>query len=239
MRLLPSIVALGLLLATTPAGAEIYRWVDESGTTHYTDRSEGVPPQFRRHALTGDEIGRIPFNQLDGLNVLPGAADGTDAGETPPSFDPANLDNVEALKTYIEGAGAVVFGAAVFAALALIGLFFAFSAWVLLLACKVVGQDSPGFKKAYGIVIVQTLAGALAAPGLVVLAGEPSDLRGAIAVQGAGMVLGLVVNALVLRGMLTQSVPRAFVIAVVSLLLVFGIGLVAGIGIPLFIAILA
>lgn len=238
MRLLPSVVLLGLVLGVSPARAEIYHWVDERGTPHYTDRSEEVPPQFLHQTMTGGEIGRIPSNPLDGLNLLPGAGDGTDTGRTPPSFDPANLQSPEALKAYIESAGAVLMAGAVFVALVMIGLLFAFAAWVLLLACRVVGRDSPGFKKAYGIVIVQTLAGALAAPGLVVLAGEPADLGGAIAVQIAGLALAVGVNALVLRAMLTESVWRAFVLAVVALLLVLGIGLVAGISIPLFIALL-
>ena len=229
MRLLPSVVLLGLVLGVSPGGAEIYRWVDEHGTPHYTDRSEEVPPHFLHQGSPA---------QLDELNLLPGAGDGTDTGFSLPDFDAVNLDSPEALKAYVENAGAVLMAGAVFVALVLIGLLFAFAAWVLLLACRVVGQDSPGFKKAYGIVIVQTLAGALAAPGLVVLAGEPADLAGAIAVQVAGLALGVVVNALVLRGMLTESVSRAFTLAVVALLLVFGIGLVAGIGIPLFIALL-
>ncbi len=233
-------LALGFVLAlAAPASAAIYKWVDENGTTHYTDRIEGVPPEFRPDAMSQDDLASIPFNQLDGLNVLPGEADGTDAGTVPMSADPAELQ--AQLDAFLEGAGASLLAGFALALLVMAGLVFALMAWMLLIACRVVGEDSPGFKKAYGIVIVQTLAGMLAAPGMILVAGtpDPTDVGAALRFQAATVALSVMINALVLRGMLTDSATRALVVAVVTILVSLGIGLVLGLGVALLALVLA
>ena len=233
-------LALGVVLAlAAPGGAAIYKWVDEKGTTHYTDRIEGVPPEFRPDAMSQDDLATIPFNQLDGLNVLPGEADGTDAGTLPMSTDPAEMQ--AQLDAFIEEAGASLMAGFALAVLVMAGLVFALMAWMLLIACRVVGEDGPGFKKAYGIVIVQTLAGMLAAPGMILVAGtpDPTDMGAAIRFQAATVALSVIINALVLRGMLTDSASRALVLAVVTILVSIGIGLVLGVGIALLAVVLA
>ena len=44
-------LALGLMIAGTAgrSGADIYRWVDESGHTRFSDRIEDVPPAWRKN----------------------------------------------------------------------------------------------------------------------------------------------------------------------------------------------
>lgn len=42
--LITAFCALGLLLASTPVSAKVYRWVDENGEVHY---SESLPPDFK------------------------------------------------------------------------------------------------------------------------------------------------------------------------------------------------
>ncbi len=225
-----------LWLGLLPASAEIYRWVDESGTHHYTDRPEEVPPEFLAQAL-GE--GALEGLSLEGLNVLPGEADGTDAGSRfqVPDFEG---DPTEALQGFLKSAGPGLVAAAIFMSLLVIGLFFAVGAAFLLLACRVIGHPSPGFKKAYGVVIVQTLAGALAGPGFIVLAGPPPmELSGMLTYQLASSALGLTVNALVIRGMISDHWGRSFVIAIVSLLLLFGVGIALGLLVPLLLVIAA
>ncbi|MCP5067933.1 MAG: DUF4124 domain-containing protein [bacterium] len=235
-------VALFWVLAPLSAeSAEIYRWVDANGTPHYTDRSEEVPPGFRDQLMGSDELNDIPFNQLDGLNVLPGAADGTSAGEAPASWETPEFSGemAEQAQAWLETAGAVVIGGAIFVGLVLFGLLIAVSALFLLMGCRVVGQEQPGFKKAYGIVLVQLLAGALVGPGMVLVAGAGgvTDLEGLVVYQLASTCLGILVNALVLRGMLTDSFPRALGITLVTLLIIVGVtitlGIVAAVLVPL------
>jgi hypothetical protein len=38
---------LGLLVATTPAAAQLYSWTDENGVVHYTADPASIPPQYR------------------------------------------------------------------------------------------------------------------------------------------------------------------------------------------------
>ena len=234
-----ALLVLVSVLAAQGTSAAIYKWVDEAGTPHFTDRIEEVPPEFLREAMSPEELGEAPFNQIEGLNVLPGEADGTDAGQMPVVTDPSEMQ--AQLEGWLENAGGGLLAGIVLGTLVVAGIGFAFMAALLLLACKVVGEDSPGFKKAYGIVIVQTLAGLLATPGLILIAGtpDPTDLGGSLRVQLASMALSVIVNALVLRGMLTDTATRALVIAVVTLLVTFGIGIALGVGVALLVAILA
>ncbi len=236
-----ALVLVSLVVGLSPASAEIYGWVDAQGTSHYTDRVEEVPAEARDRALGAEQLAEIPFNEIEGLDVLPGEADGTDAGRSPAlrGASPAEL------KQWLAGAGVAVLVEAALSALVMFGLVIAFGALLLQWACRLVGQEISGFKKAYGIVIVQMLAGALAAPGLVLVAGVPdsSDLAATLRLQVGGMALSFLVNALVLRGMLTRTLPRAFGVAAVTVLLTLAVGLVLGvlvaIGLPLLGAIFA
>lgn len=45
MRCIQSVLGLALLLAATTAAAEMYKWVDKDGITHYGDR---VPPEYAK-----------------------------------------------------------------------------------------------------------------------------------------------------------------------------------------------
>jgi aspartyl protease family protein len=53
MRSLGLWLAISILLLTTPAGAEIYRWTDEQGRVHFTQDLGQVPPRYRKQAETG------------------------------------------------------------------------------------------------------------------------------------------------------------------------------------------
>jgi len=47
-----------LLLCARPAGADVYRWVDEQGTIHFTDELSNVPPDSRKSAIR--EVSKAP-----------------------------------------------------------------------------------------------------------------------------------------------------------------------------------
>lgn len=48
---LASLVLLLLLLPVTPVAAQIYRWVDDQGNSHYTEGLDRIPERFRSRAV--------------------------------------------------------------------------------------------------------------------------------------------------------------------------------------------
>ncbi|MBI5575829.1 MAG: DUF4124 domain-containing protein [Deltaproteobacteria bacterium] len=52
MSRFPIVLAAFLLLSPSAAGADIYRWVDESGTAHFTDDVSNIPAPYRGKAKT-------------------------------------------------------------------------------------------------------------------------------------------------------------------------------------------
>ncbi|MCP5055184.1 MAG: DUF4124 domain-containing protein [bacterium] len=239
------LIALIVVWAFAPlsaANAEIYRWVDANGTHHYTDRAEEVPPAFRGQLQRQGAPGGSGLTAIDGLDILPGEADGTSAGQASEGWETPELPGelAEQAQAWLETAGAALIGGLIFFGLVVFGVFVAISALFLLIGCRVVGQERPGFKKAYGIVLVQMLAGALVAAGLVLVAGpgETTDLGGLVAYQAVSGGLGILVNALVLRGMLTDSFLRALGIAIVTMLIIIGVGITLGIGMAILVPLL-
>lgn len=73
-RLLPAL----LLLAVLPAQAEIYKWVDENGRTHF---GEVVPDKYRKAATT---LNPQPANTIQG-STLRGKLPAGDRRDEPPA----------------------------------------------------------------------------------------------------------------------------------------------------------
>jgi len=235
-------LALALALLAGTATAKIYHWVDENGTPHFTDRVEDVPAASRYQIRDfGEELERSsPVNIIEGLNPpwpYPGApADEEAEFGYPPSAIPemGQLPGFAADPTeMLERLKGPMMALAVVMALVLFGFLFAFMTMALLVGCRLLGQESPGFKKAYGIVIVQFLAGLVAAPGVVVVFGEPniSDLGGVLQLQAINMGVFLLVHSVVLRGMLCNSMGKSIGLAIVVNLVVLGLALLLVLGI--------
>ena len=81
-----------LLSCVSPAGADIYRWVDEQGTIHFTDELSNVPPANRD--TVEREVSESP-ERGGSLSVLgappapPRGGPGDDASALPPEpWDP-------------------------------------------------------------------------------------------------------------------------------------------------------
>jgi hypothetical protein len=221
--------ALGLVLALSlgsVAGAaedeRIYRWEDARGVPHFSDRAEDVPPAYRHQLGLSDP--EVPAHRPP-----EGAAEAARGGPEEAA--------VPAWKRFGDGPGraledastSLLVGGAL-AALVLAGLGMAFGAVVLLVACRLVGQESPGFRKAYGIVIVQFLAGLVVSPGVVVVLGPAQSLSGLLGIQAVNAVATLGVHAAILRAMLCESFGRALGLALVVVLVSFVLGLVLGLG---------
>jgi hypothetical protein len=82
MRPAVLIVALTLVaLAVRPAAAEVYRWVDEQGTAHFTDGLINVPERHRKSAvplgMRSDPVSRSGATQPAAGVVAPPVARGT------------------------------------------------------------------------------------------------------------------------------------------------------------------
>jgi hypothetical protein len=220
--------------------AKIYHWVDKAGTPHFTDRAEDVPAAYRDQISSyEEELESTRINIIEGLNPPSRSPDaeadqGVEYG-SPPSAIPEigelpgfAADPTEMLDR-LKGPMMVL---AVLLTLVVFGFLFAFMTMALLVGCRLVGQESPGFKKAYGIVIVQFLAGMVAGPGVVAVFGQPnvSDLGGLLRLQAVNMGIFLLVHSAVLRGMLCDSMGKSIGLAIVVNLVVLGLAFLLGLG---------
>jgi len=201
-----------------------------------------VPPAHR------DQIGdyqeelerRRQVNIIEGLNQ-PSPYLGAEADEgvaySPPS---SAIPEIEQLPGFaadpaemFERLRGPMMVLAVALSLVVCGFLCAFMAMALLMGCRLVGQQSPGFKKAYGIVIVQFIAGLVAGPGVVAVFGDSnvSDLGGVLRLQAINMGVFLLVHSAVLRGMLCDSMGKSIALALVVNLVVLGLAFLLGLGI--------
>jgi hypothetical protein len=81
-RLIVGIAALGFAAICTTAslaGAEIYRWVDESGQTHLVSDLSKVPPEHREAAIADSKRTGGTVNIIEGID---------DAAATPKAIPP-------------------------------------------------------------------------------------------------------------------------------------------------------
>src|SRR5688572_3848725 len=76
MRNVVSMVCIVLCLGSL-AHAEIYKWVDRNGTTHFSDTLAGVPPEYRPHVeeKTGLAIPPLSSDSTAALESRPGVRD--------------------------------------------------------------------------------------------------------------------------------------------------------------------
>jgi len=227
MARLALLLVLGALVAA-PAAAEIYRWTDEQGVERFSDRIENVPERFRQDVtaeLRSDPAARPdPAPSAPVVPEQPPSAPAPDAPQAPP----AQLPDWSAQLLQM--------GVAVVVAAALGGLllYLLMMALALRLAVRVLGDEAPGFGRAFAVAAVQLVAGIGigAVLGAVALAGVADPMSGPF--QGGQILIGLVVNATVVRAMLGLGFGRSLVVAIVELV----VTVVLGIGIGLAIAFL-
>jgi hypothetical protein len=238
------LLALVLLAGAGTASAKIYHWVDNAGVPHFSDRAELVPPAYRDQIVDfEEELERSSrVNIIDGLN-----GPSQDSGAAPDEaeeygFPPGVMPEMEELPGFAADPTEVldrlkgpVMLLAIALTLVVCGFLFAFTAMGLLVGCRLVGQESPGFKKAYGIVIVQFLAGLVAGPGVVAIFGEPNiaDMGALLRLQALNMGIFLLVHSAVLRGMLCDTMGKSIVLALVTNLVLIGFAILLGVGLAM------
>jgi hypothetical protein len=49
------LVMIVLVLAATPASCQLYEWLDDSGSVHFTDDPDRIPARYRKRVTTRDE----------------------------------------------------------------------------------------------------------------------------------------------------------------------------------------
>jgi hypothetical protein len=214
-----------LLSAPLPAAAEIYRWTDEQGVERFSDRIENVPERFRTDVTA--ELRSDPAQRAEPAPAPPAPAEAPLAAQAPvaPDAPPAQLPDWTGRLLQLGVATVVA------AALAGIGLYLVFMAFTLRLALRLVGDEVPGFGRAFAVAAAQMVAGIAvgALLGGVVLAGAFDPASPAL--QGAQILIGFGVNALVLQAMLGLGFGRALVVALVELVVTIVLGVALGIAI--------
>jgi hypothetical protein len=233
-----------LLAGAQSASAKIYHWVDQAGVPHFTDRPEDVPPAYRDQIVDyAEELERTSrINIIEGLNAPSADQASPPASEAEQGAPYAAMPEMEELPGFaadpteiLERLQGPILAVAIALTLVVLGFLFAFTAMGLLVGCRLVGQDSPGFKKAYGIVIVQFLAGLVAGPGVVAIFGQPNvaDMGALLRLQALNMGVFLLVHSAVLRGMLCDSMGKSIVLALVTNLVLLGFAILLGVGLAM------
>jgi hypothetical protein len=234
-------LVLALLLGAGGVSAKIYHWVDKTGTPHFSDRAEEVPLAYRDQIVDYEEEleGSTRVNIIEGLN-RPSPSSGTPLGEEVDySASPSAMPEIGDLPDFaadptelLEKLRGPMMALAVALTLVVCGFLLAFMAMALLVGCRLVGQASPGFKKAYGIVIVQFIAGLAIGPGVVVIFGQPdiSDLGSVLRLQAINLGALLLAHSAVLRGMLCDSMGKSIGLAIVVNLVLLGLAFLLGLG---------
>lgn len=231
------VVAALVLLLAAPAAAKVYRWVDDGGTPHFSDRAEDVPPRYRYQLEEsfegGPDAGASRFVVVPGLNrELP------EDGQPVQQMDGAAFE-AEAMAALadLEGggpglpdfrevlsAGGPTVAGFVLVLLVALAVFVAIAVFILRLACRICGEEPPAFGKGAGIVVAQSLASF--AVGLLI--GIFLGGSGSLQVQSASFGVGLLVQAGVLRGLLIESFGKSLAVTAVVLLIQLALGVVVG-----------
>jgi hypothetical protein len=219
------LIAAAVLVAASAGEGAVYRWTDERGTPHYSDRPEDVPPRFRDQLRAPADVlsEAPPINVLPGLNPPTAAPEGSasdGAGATPGGqAGPGLPDGFLAGRDWRQ-LGPKAIGLVLGAGLLIILLVCGFGGAILLLACRICREESPGFPRAFAISFAQLIAGGASFALLVLLFGVGLES------QAGGFVLNLSLSAGILRGMHCETFTKAAVVSLVSLVVSWGVGLV-------------
>jgi hypothetical protein len=230
MRLLCLWVAAALLSlgAAAPSRAEIYRWVDRSGNTRFSDRIEDVPPEWRKNveeqirANAGDDPAPAPAAQKPAppaaRPALPAAiAPAPAKAQVQPAHGP-----LAARLPWLAG-----FGVAALLAI-FVGVFlasFLLWGWLLQLATRLCGEETPSFPRALGILVVQALVGIGIGLTEFLLLGAAGVGTSGPAIQGMQGLIGFGANAVVLARMQQLGLGKAAAIELVLIAISVGIGI--------------
>jgi hypothetical protein len=220
-----------VLLLASSAAAEMYRYVDAHGQTHFTDEYYEVPERYRDQVEAPGSEYQSPGN----YSVVPGF------GEKPGLRAEKDKKDAKGRKAQQAGlAGRLQEGVAehfnqmtgkplssmsggmvAFMILLVVLIALAIGGGILITGCNVGGERAMPLGHAMLIVLVQSLGSGLASFALnltLSIVGQPSP---ALAMAGAGLqfVTGLGIQAAVLKGMHCDTWVGAFKVTLIVLLL--------------------
>jgi len=237
-----------LFSQSTAAQAEVYRWEDDAGDTHYADSFHAVPEAYRGGAEEITDALSAPISLLpsqkdanqeeaqdgEGFDSSLGGEAEPGQEEEAPEFDfafPKDEGGQPDFKAIFDKAVGDVSGLKLVGMVLGMLLFFAIFFFVMILisgvilkwACAIVGEDV-GLGRAMLVSFLQGLAAFFAGIGFgfvgAVVMGEPT-VGQALGLQAISLIAGLLIDALVIRLMICQSYLKSLAITLLRLILIF------------------
>ena len=216
----------GIALAAGAAHAEIYKYVDRNGVTHYSDSVSMVPAEYRNQVrdITDDLHGMTGFRVIggidDGSRAALNEADAESSLAFPDLASFGDLDPQEIAKTLLDSMG---FGIILMVLLA-IPILYCISAAILVLACRLAGGDPPTFGRACGVLFAQTIAGmalAAASAGIGVSLGmnESASVGASVGFSAASTLVSWMVNAGLLSSLTGIAYARSLWVGILHSIL--------------------
>ncbi len=241
-----------LLFSQSPAAqAEVYRWEDDAGDTHYADSFHAVPEAYRGGAEEITDALSAPISLLPSLNdanqeeaqdgnefdsSLGGEGGEAEPGqeEEAPEFDftfPKDEGGQPDFKAIFDKAvgdvsGVKLVGMVLGMLLSFAILFFVMvliSGVILKWACAIVGEGV-GLGRAMLVSFLQGLAAFFAGIGFGFVGAivmSEPTVGQALGLQALSLIAGLLIDALVIRLMICQSYLKSLAITLLRLILIF------------------
>ncbi len=224
-------VLLGWVWAGSAHGDQVYRWVEKNGSVHFSDSYYDVPPEYQHQVSKSEDFGdRLSI--IEGLNEqfgpahdpaeggLPGdRAKAQDSARTFPNL--SDFSNLSDLSKLSLGAGAIVGLVLLVPVLIFVGL--AVASVILITACNMVNQEPPSLWRGMWICFASS-----AVPDIsqaLLMWGFDISRFGIAGLLGL-LVIAIVLNVLVLRGLLCKTFGRAVAVLLAQLLIALLIGVV-------------
>jgi len=239
---LASALALLALGMAAPSHADIYRWVDRSGHTRFSDRIEDVPPEWRTNVeqqiranaaenAVPERTPKKPAAAPVGGAAKPAEPPRPTAAPSPGAAGRAPqasaLGPLAAKLPWLGGLGVgpllAILAGVVIGSFLLSGL-------LLQLATKLCGEEKPGLARALGILLVQMLVGIGVGLTEFLLLGAAGIGTSGAAFQGAQALLGFGANSLVLSRMQGLGFGKAAAIELVMMAISAGVGVAVVLG---------
>lgn len=208
------------VLWTATAFAELYTWTDRNGDTHYSDRLDAVPPEYRDQVKVSTPVERAPTTWDSHTAAISNKKQNDTGGQAPVT---ALIEKIGLVKFVIYSIGGFL-------------VFLLVQVFILKKACRLVGENEPwGLGHSGGIAALEWFVGILPNTALMLVLHFGLLTASATQVQmtaylGAS-VLSIILQILVLRMLLTKSVMGAVQVWLGQILVtLFLAAIVAGLG---------
>lgn len=227
--LLLTALAILLVAAAGAARAEIYHWTDATGTPHFSDRAEDVPPEYRQQLPEALRSPATDAAKPSAGKAKPGllartlsavrpehAASRSSSTSRGSAAGRLDLSKLAVLRHLGLGTWLAIF-------VGVIGFSFVFYALLIQLACRICREEVPALGRALAVTGVEAVLGV----GLAIIELAILGMAGAVnspLVKGVNALLGFATNVAVLRAMLGQTLGKAIAVQLVTVVVSLAIG---------------